>query len=48
MSRIVSECCELMKLYHICYSGPVFFETCCSLVVVSVVTLRQAWLLPGW
>ena len=29
MPKIISKCCELVKLCHINRSGPVFFETQC-------------------
>jgi len=32
--KIVSECCEFVKLCHINRNGPVFFETQCSYSVV--------------
>ena len=33
MPKIISECCELVKLCDINCSGPVFFETHCILYI---------------
>ena len=35
MLKIISESCELVKLCHMNCSGPVFFETHCTLVTPS-------------
>ena len=35
MPKIISECCESVKLYDISCSGPVFFETHCTIAILN-------------
>ena len=36
MPKIISKCCELVKLCHINRGGPVFFETHCSFTHIGL------------
>jgi len=45
LQKIISKCCELVKLCHIDRSGPVFFETQCSSKIHFFVDSFRCWII---